>query len=54
LKSFKSFEYDDYKVDVKVDGMYAFATETYNYIIISAKDNSEIKHKGVSTSVLKK
>ena len=54
FKEFKSFIYSDYKVDVQVDGNYAFATETYNYIIILAKDNSEVKRKGVATSVLKK
>ncbi len=54
LKVFKSFTFSDYKADVKVDGGYAFATETYNYIIVLAKDNSEIKRKGVATSVLKK
>lgn len=54
FKEFKSFKYSDYKADVKVDGNYAFATETYNYTIIIAKDNTEVKRKGVSTSVLKK
>lgn len=52
LKEFKSFTYSDYKVEVQVDGNYAFATETYNYIIILAKDNTEIKRKGIATSVL--
>ena len=54
FKEFKSFIYNDYKVDVEVDGNYAFAAETYNYVIILAKDNSEVKRKGVATSVLKK
>ncbi len=54
FKEFKSFKYSDYKVDVKVDGNYAFATETYNYVIVVAKDNTEVKRKGVSTAVLKK
>jgi uncharacterized protein (TIGR02246 family) len=54
LKEFKSFQFSDYKVEVKIDGKYAFATETYNYTIIVAKDNSEAKRKGVATSVLKK
>ena len=54
FKEFKSFIYNDYKVDVEVDGNYAFTTETYNYVIILAKDNSEVKRKGVATSVLKK
>ncbi|MEO7486456.1 MAG: nuclear transport factor 2 family protein [Ferruginibacter sp.] len=54
FKEFKSFKYNDYKVDVTVDGNYAFATETYTYVIVVAKDNAEVKRKGVSTSVLKK
>ena len=54
FKEFKSFKYSDYKVDVKVDGNYAFATETYNFTIIIAKDNMEVKRKAVATSVLKK
>lgn len=54
LKEFKSFTYSDYKAEVQIEGNYAFATETYNYTIIVAKDNSEVKRKGVATSVLKK
>ena len=54
FKEFTSFKYSDYKVEVQIDGNYAFATETYNYIIILAKDNTEVKRKGVATSVLKK
>ncbi|MEO6732052.1 MAG: nuclear transport factor 2 family protein [Ferruginibacter sp.] len=54
FKEFKSFKYNDYKIEVQVDGDYAFATETYNYVIVVAKDNAEVKRKGVSTSVVKK
>lgn len=54
LKEFKSFTFSDYKVDVQVGGVYAFATETYNYTITLTKDNSEVKRKGVATSVVKK
>ena len=54
FKEFSSFKYSDYKVNVKVDGDYAFATEMYNYKIVLAKDKTEIKRKGVATSVLKK
>ena len=54
FKEFTSFKYSDYKVEVQIDGKYAFTTETYNYTIILAKDNSEVKRKGVATSVLKK
>ena len=41
-------------MEVQVDGNYAFTAETYNYTIIVAKDNTEVKRKGVATSVLKK
>ncbi len=54
FKEFTSFKYNDYKVEVQVDGNYAFATETYGYTIVVAKDKSEVKRKGVTTSVLKK
>lgn len=54
FKEFTSFKYSDYKVDIQVDGKYAFATETYNYTLVLAKDKTEVKRKGVSTSVLKK
>lgn len=54
LKEFKSFAYNDYKVEVQVDGNYAFTTETYSYSIIVIKDDREVKRKGVATSVLKK
>lgn len=54
LKVFKSFTFSDYKVDVKMNGDYAYATETYMYTIVLAKDESQIKSKGVATSVLKK
>lgn len=54
LKEFKSFTYGNYKVEVQIEDNFAFATETYNYTIVLLKDNSEIKRKGISTSVLKK
>lgn len=54
FKDFTSFKYSDYKVEVQVDGNYAFATETYNYTIVLAKDKTEVNRNGVTTSVLKK
>lgn len=54
LKDFKSFNFNNYKIDVQVDGNYAFTTESYNYVIVLAKNNTEIKRNGVATSVLKK
>ncbi|WP_192823899.1 DUF4440 domain-containing protein [Rufibacter sp. LB8] len=54
FKAFKSFKYSDYKPEVTVDGNYAFATETYVYTLVLAKDGSTIKKKGVATSTLKK
>ena len=54
LKGFKSFTYSDYKVDVKINGEYAYTVETYLYTIVLAKDNSQVKSQGVATSVLRK
>ncbi len=54
LREFKSFSFSDYLVEVQIDGNYAFTTESYSYTIVVAKDNSEVKRKGVTTSVLKK
>lgn len=54
LKAFKSFKFSDYKVDVKINGDYAYTTETYLYTIVLAKDDSQIKSQGVATSVLRK
>lgn len=54
LKEFKSFSFSDYQVEIQIDGNYAFTTESYSYTIVVSKDNSEVKRKGVTTSVLKK
>ncbi len=54
FKDFTSFKYNNYDVNVQVDDKHAFATETYNYTIVLAKDKTEVKRKGVATSVLKK
>ncbi|WP_142785830.1 Cif family virulence factor [Changchengzhania lutea] len=60
LKTFDSFTFSDYKIDVKIDLPYAFTTETYIFTI-GLKANEEkgreariIKKKGVATSDLKK
>lgn len=58
LGHFKSFTFSDYKIDVQVDGAYAFTTETYVYTIV-LNPNKEgktrtIGKKGVATSILKK
>lgn len=54
LKHFQSFTYSDYVVDVKLNGNYAYTIETYIYTIVLEKDTSEIKSRGVATSVLRK
>lgn len=53
LHEFKSFKFSNYKVDVKLHGMYAYTTESYLYTII-LKDDKEIKSKGFATSLLQK
>lgn len=53
LGEFKSFKYDDYKVNVRFEGQTALATETYKYRIETKK--GEIAERlGVATSVLRK
>ena len=52
LQVFKTFTFSDYKVDVTVCNLRAFATETYLYTIVLAKDGSVIKSQGVATSIL--
>ncbi len=54
LGDFASFKFENYKVNVTLTGDYAFAVETYNYVIVLKKDNSEIKRKGVASSFLRK
>lgn len=55
LREFSSFTYGDYAADVRVDGPYAFAVETYTYSIGLRKDpKTLIKRRGVATSVLHK
>ncbi len=52
LGEFKSFKYDDYKVNVRFEGQTALATETYKYRIETKK--GEIAERlGVATSVLR-
>ncbi len=53
LKAFKSFKFSDYKVDVRIEGAVALATETYNYRI-ETKKGEIAERRGVATSVLKK
>lgn len=53
LKAFKSFRFSDYKVDVRLEGPLALATESYNYRIETAKGEIA-ERRGVATSVLKK
>ncbi len=54
LKEFKSFTFKDYKVDVRVEGRFAFAVETYKYEIILKNKPKTIASKGVATSILQK
>jgi len=53
LKAFKSFKFSDYKVDVRIEGPVALATETYNYRL-ETKKGEIAERRGVATSVLKK
>ncbi|HVK96772.1 MAG TPA: nuclear transport factor 2 family protein [Flavisolibacter sp.] len=53
LKEFKSFQFSNYKVDVRLIGTYAYTTESYTYTI-GLKDDKEIKSNGLATSLLQK
>ena len=56
LGHFDSFKFSDYKVNVRIEGRFAWATETYRYTI-RLKDKAKpepIERQGVATSVLKK
>lgn len=53
LKAFKGFKFNNYKVDVKVNGNYAYSTESYTYTITN-KEGKESKSDGFATSVLQK
>ena len=53
LKEFKSFAFSDYKVDVRLEGPIALATESYKYRI-ETKKGEVVERLGVATSVLKK
>ena len=53
LKEFKSFGFSNYKIDVRLEGPVALATESYNYRI-ETKKGEIAERRGVATSVLKK
>lgn len=53
LKHFKSFKFDNYKVDVRIEGPIALANESYTYRI-ELDDGRTVDRQGVATSVLKK
>lgn len=53
LKEFRSFSFSDYKVDVRLEGPIALATESYKYRI-ETKSGEIAERLGVATSVLRK
>ncbi len=54
LDEFKEFSFRDYAVSVRIEGDYAFATETYIYRIVLKEDGRVIEKRGLATSVLKR
>jgi uncharacterized protein (TIGR02246 family) len=52
LDHFRSFQFSDYKVDVRFEGPVALATESYRYRI-EPKSGDVAERLGVATSVLK-
>ena len=53
LKEFKSFAFTDYKVDLVVDGSYAFATESFRFRI-EPKSGDAVERLAAASSVLRK
>lgn len=54
LAEFSEFSFRDHKTEVRLDGPFAFATESYIYRIVLKSDGRIIEKRGVATSVLKK
>ncbi|MFZ5657313.1 MAG: nuclear transport factor 2 family protein [Pseudomonadota bacterium] len=54
LGHFRSFTFSDYKVDTRMEGDIALATETYRYTIVLKDKPEPIERQAVATSVLKK
>jgi ketosteroid isomerase-like protein len=55
LGHFEEFSFDDYAVDVRMEGNLAVVHETYTYrIVTGGSDSRTIERRGVATSVLKK
>ena len=54
LAEFAEFSFRDHKTEVRLDGPFAFATESYIYRIVLKADGRVIEKRGVATSVLKK
>jgi len=54
LAEFTEFSFRDYQIEVRLDGSFAFTTESYIYRIVVKSDGKVIEKRGVATSVLKK
>ncbi len=54
LTEFSEFKFNDYKVEVRLELPYAFATETYVYRIVVKADGKVVERQGVTSSVLHK
>lgn len=54
LKEFESFSYRNYKIDVKIEGAFAFATESFGFTIEPKSGEAPVERQGVATSVLVK
>lgn len=54
LSDFKSFKFENYKIQVTVMGANAIAVEAYDFIIVLKDKGNEIKRKGVASSFLVK
>lgn len=53
LTALRGFQFSDYKVEVRIDGAYGLAWESYSYTI-TPKQGEAYQRTGVATSVLKR
>ncbi len=53
LAEFSEFKFNDYKVEVRLEPPYAFATETYVYRLVVKADGKIVERQGVTSSVLR-
>lgn len=54
FSEFKSFTFENYKIQVTVLGTSAIAVETYDFVIVPKGEGANVRRKGVASSFLEK